>query len=261
MILTWRKEFKIQVGDGTNCIRFVNVLRQIEVGKERKYAETEILDGVIRSIQPASKLRGYLEGRMDLRLTDLTRIIQSFYKERTATELYQELCQLVQNPKETLQNFVYRALELREKLLFTSNEQEVRYDPVLVETQFRHAISTVLREDVLMAEVQELLWKYKSDLELIQGFNEIAKRNCERTQKLGTTSRKATVAASEVHDPTLRSEVQALRAEVHELKCQIRQKGTTYTPQKANRRKYEACTKNNHEQCRHCFKCGSEGHI
>ena len=99
-------------------------MRQVESGVRKGYTNREVVDGVIRAIQDSSKLRGYLEGRDDLDLHVLQSIIRSFYKEKSSTDLYQVLCNLHQQSKETTQEFLFRALELRQKIIFASKEPD-----------------------------------------------------------------------------------------------------------------------------------------
>ena len=74
----------------------MSFLLQLESGQKHGYPERDLVDGVIRAIQGGSRLRGYLEGREDLPLVKLQAIILAFYKEKSATELYQELCGIEQ---------------------------------------------------------------------------------------------------------------------------------------------------------------------
>lgn len=138
----WHKEFKIsgQIGEPgqKDRLTFSSLARQIEHGLLKGFPETEIVDAVIRAIVPGMQLRSYLEGKSDLKLPTLRRILRCHYQEKRATELYKQLSSEVQGIKETPQNFLIRALDLRQKILFASQESEsgLRYDPVLVQTCF-----------------------------------------------------------------------------------------------------------------------------
>jgi len=50
---------------------------------------------------PGLQLRSYLEGKADLTLPTLRRILHSHYQEKNATELYQQLTAEAQHAKET----------------------------------------------------------------------------------------------------------------------------------------------------------------
>lgn len=92
------------------------------------------------------QLRSYLEGKSDLKLPTLKRILRCHYQEKSATELYKQLSSEGQGMKEMPQNFLIRAPDLRQKILFASQESEsgLRYDPVLVQNMFFHSVMTGL---------------------------------------------------------------------------------------------------------------------
>ena len=62
---TLRRQFKIsgQIGEPEqkDKISFSSLVRQIQTGLSQGYDESEIVDGVIRSITPGMVLRSYLE--------------------------------------------------------------------------------------------------------------------------------------------------------------------------------------------------------
>ena len=74
-------------------------MRQVDSATKKGYSDTEIVDGVNRAIQASSKLRGTLEGRDELDLAVLQAIIRAYNKEKSSTELYQELCNLNKKQK------------------------------------------------------------------------------------------------------------------------------------------------------------------
>jgi hypothetical protein len=126
----WRKDFKIygQITE-TGGLSFVSLIRQLETGLEKGFSTSEIMEGIIRAIHPSVKLRSYFEGRPDLTLPTLRRIIRSHFQEKTPTELYQQLCNLAQGPKEEANDFLMRALDLRQKVVFSAKEiDEVPYN-------------------------------------------------------------------------------------------------------------------------------------
>ena len=118
-LVSWRKEFKLlgQIGEPEqkDKLTFSSVARQIEAGLRKGYPEEEVVEAVIRSISPGHRLRSYLEGRPDLRLDTVRRIIRSHYREKDATSLFQELSTSAQSPKESAHDFVLRSLDLKAK--------------------------------------------------------------------------------------------------------------------------------------------------
>ena len=95
-----RREFRIsgQIGEPgqTEKLTFVSLMHQIDSGLKRDYQENEIVDAVIRAISPHSSLRSYVETLSDLSLAKLRRILRVHYREKTASEVYQQLATVCQ---------------------------------------------------------------------------------------------------------------------------------------------------------------------
>ena len=70
------------------------------------------------------------------------KIIRVYFQEKTASELYASLANLVQSPAD-LQNFLLRALNLHEKIVFASEQEntKLKYD----KTQCQISFFTLLR--------------------------------------------------------------------------------------------------------------------
>lgn len=104
-----RREFKIHgivAGDNfKDGLSFVSLARQIESGIKACYKETEIVEAVIRAVSPSLKLRSYLEMIEDLSLSRLRQIMKAHFKQKSATELYQELSVLHQQAGESPPRF------------------------------------------------------------------------------------------------------------------------------------------------------------
>lgn len=186
----WRKDFKIagQIGEPgqKDKLTFSSLARQIESGINKGYHEEEIMDAVIRAITPGLQLRSYLEGKGDLSLPALRRILRSHYQERGATELYKQLSSEVQSSKETPQNFLLRAMDLRQKILFASQEAEsgLKYDPALVQSLFMHTVLTGLQSDNVKIDMQPyLLHPTTSDEVLLEKVNIACANEKERQDK------------------------------------------------------------------------------
>lgn len=124
----WRKDFKIsgQVGEPgqKDKLRFSSLAHQIENGLSQGYPDMEIVDAVIRAVSPGLQLCSYLEGKPYLTLPTLRCILHSHFQEKSATDLYKQLESEAQHSKETPQSFLVRVLDLRQKVLFASQESE-----------------------------------------------------------------------------------------------------------------------------------------
>ena len=78
----------------------MSLVRHLETAVIKKYTETEIIEAVLKAIQPGSNIRSYLECRTDVDLPPMNQVIRAHYKENNATELYQELSNAAQSARE-----------------------------------------------------------------------------------------------------------------------------------------------------------------
>ena len=109
------------------------------------------VEAVFRAINPGLILRSYLEGKLDLQLARLRKILRSHYQENGATKVYQLLNSAAQEARETPQDFLVRILNLKQKVLFASQEtgSDMKYDPKLAQCMFLHSLLTGLRNERL----------------------------------------------------------------------------------------------------------------
>ena len=103
-----------------NRLSFVSLMRKIDAGLEKGYKEREVIDATIRAISPSLKLRSYLETMKELTLPKLRQMLRVYYKQKSGTELFQELTTMYQSPRESPQDFLVRTLDLRQQFLFAS---------------------------------------------------------------------------------------------------------------------------------------------
>ena len=144
---------------------------------------------MIKAINPALSLRSNLEGNSDLTLAKMRRILRSHYQDRTATELYHPLSSTVQKVTEKPQEFLIRLLDLKQKVLFASQESEsgLKYDPALVHGMFLHSFSIGLLSENIKSDMKSHLQKDTiSDEELFEALNVCVSNETERLQKLGS---------------------------------------------------------------------------
>jgi len=227
-ISKFQRDFKIssQIGDVSQKDRlsFSSLVHQIENGLKNDYTKDEIKEAVIKAINPALSLRSYLEGKADLTLAKLR---GSHYQEGTATELYHQLSSTVQQPKEKSQEFLIRLLDLKQKVLFASQEtdSELKYDPTLVHGKFVHSFSLGLQNENIKTELKPYLEKKTmSDEELFEKLNVCVSNEMERSQKFDSQLTPKVNAAQEGGDKQTKrnTEVeQALIKELKELKAEV----------------------------------------
>lgn len=296
-----RREFKIagQIGEPgqTDKLSFVSLTHQIDSALKRGYEELEIVDAIIRSISPHSSLRSYVETLHDLSLAKLRKILRVHYREKTASELYQLLATACQTPKETAQQFLLRSLDLRNKVIFASQEAdcEVSYDTQLLQKTFQKAFETGLKDDILAANLRPTLRTPNlRDEDLMSQVNELAASQAERHNKLSSEkSRNAKVnsCTSEARPPATPSKsgadnellaaIREIKGELSDLRGKVdateggrppiargrgsyrgvghrgRRNGST-----GRKRGCASCQeKNVGEECRHCYSCGGQFHL
>lgn len=231
----WRKDFKIagQIGEPgqKDKLTFSSLARQIESGLSKGYPEPDIIDAVIRAITPGLQLRSYLEGKENLTLPALRRILRSHYQERGATDLYKQLTSEVQSSKESPQNFLVRAMDLRQKILFASQEAEssLKYDPALVQSLFMHTVLTGLQNDSIKSDLQPyLLQTNTSDELLLERVNIACANEKERQDKKkhsgpSRVTNVSTVQSSEVAVEKKRTTQQSTPPLPPDLLCEIKE--------------------------------------
>ena len=201
-----RREYKLsgQIGEPgqTEKFTFVSLMHQIDSGLKRGYKESEIVDAVIRAISPHSSLRSYVETLNDLSLAKLRRILRVHYREKAASEVYQQLATVCQQSNESPQQFLLRALDLRNKVNFASQEsdREFNYGLSLIQKTFVKSFETGLRDDILASNLRATLrTPGLTDEELMKQVNELASQQAERNTKLATERQKgAKVNACEI---------------------------------------------------------------
>ena len=187
----WRKDFRIRGSIGepkqVDKLSYVSLMRQINEALAKGYQEDEIINEVLRSITPGLHLRNVLETIENLNLERLTKFLQSHFLQQDTTELFQQLNSITQNTQESCMNFVYRAMDLRQRILVASNSPsaDVKYSAALLQKVFSKAIETGLSSETVSNELRPLLRDpTTSDEELIAKVGQAASVDSERLQKL-----------------------------------------------------------------------------
>lgn len=154
------------------------------------YAEAEIIEAVIRAVSPGLPLRELLEIKRDLTLSTLKTILRGHYKIDSSSDLLHRLMNISQEPKESAQSFLFRAIELREKLLWTSGDEQdgEQFSPELIQRKFLRSVETGLLNDAVKFQVKPYLSDPKvADEVLIEKVGEAANLELERQAKLKKT--------------------------------------------------------------------------
>ena len=283
-----RRDFKIQGQIGKkgekDKLTFSSLIYQIEAGLAKGYSEKEVVTGVVKAITAGLTLRSYLEGKAELDLPSLRKVLRFHFAEKGPTDLYKDLVNLTQSPSESALDFLVRALDLRQKITFASKEADsgLQYDNSLVKKMFLHTVYTGLVSENIKVEVRSLLENTGvSDEALMEGFAKACANEVERQNKLEITCNEEQTSnvvkkkkgdANAKNESSVQGQIAALVAEVRELKSQISQsKGGTAVPsvqeesgnveKKKKRNRHCSACKDNPKDCRHCWHCGSGEHF
>lgn len=299
--VTIRRDFRIsgQIGEGgqRDRLSYTNLLYQIENGLRKGHSEPEVIEAVIRAISPGLKIRDMLEIKTDLTLTQLKTILKGHYREDDTSDLYQKLINISQEQKESPQDFLFRAIELKDRLLYISRGKgEEHYGADLVKRKFLRSVGTGLLNDNIKFQITSLLDNPDvTDETLIERLNEAVNLEAERLNKLKRNNAKApkinelltpegpgtgpqTTSARTKENtkaarapPEVHALVTELKAEVAEVKQMVLAslnnklqptKRPTYNAGPRRRRGCRTCQNNGEgDNCTHCFKCGQSGHI
>ena len=191
----FRRDFRISgsVGsEGKEKLSYNSLVRQMNEGKEKGFKENEIINAVLRAVSDAS-LRSYLETTGELTVKKLKQVLRTHYKEKTATELYQELIGLKQSSDEEGSKFVIRALDIKQRVCYASREEgELQYNEQQVKKLFLTTVETGLDEDI-SNRIRPYLKEDVEDVELIHQVNLAEAALKMRKVKTGDVKKKVTV--------------------------------------------------------------------
>ena len=239
----FRREFKIQgqIGEPGQKDKLVcqSLISQIEIGLKKGYTEEEITNAVVRSIQAGLQLRGYLEGISGLTLPRLRKVLRFYFQEKSATELNQLLANISQAPKESPQDFLIRALTIRQKVVFTSKETDskIKYDEGLVQGLFLQALETGLVDETIRAKMRPLLKnELVADEELIEvtssamaaesdratKFNQLNQgKPSPKVSKIGTEAPPRPPDSSSAHEKEILATLKSIQTELNTVMSEV----------------------------------------
>ncbi|CAI5638261.1 unnamed protein product [Oreochromis niloticus] len=234
--------------------------------------------------------------KMDSATATLKTILKGHYREDDTSDLYKKLINISQDPEESAQDFLFRAIELKDRLLYASKNKEAEhYSWDLVKREFLRSVGTGLQNDNIKFHIKALLDNPEvTDEMLIEKLNEAAKLETERLNMLkrnntrpprinelhtrdesrsssqipATKEDKKNHPPPEMHDlvKELRNEV----AEVRQMVLASLNAGKSQTTKRmseaaADTRRKKGCrtcqSNGDGDNCTHCFKCGQPGHI
>lgn len=94
----------------------------MDEGIREGFPDTEIVCGVLRIIKPGT-FKDMLINKDDLTLLEIKGFLQAHLRKKNCTELFQELISARQDEGETPQQFLYRVIGLKQRVLLHPNCQ------------------------------------------------------------------------------------------------------------------------------------------
>ena len=113
----------------------------MDEGLQEGFTESEVIRTVIKIIKPCS-FRDMLINICDLIVDELKRFLRAHIRDKNRTELFQELSNTKQQDRESPQQFFYKIMCLKQRVLFESQQPgaEFIYDKRLVQCTFLHTL-------------------------------------------------------------------------------------------------------------------------
>ena len=207
----FKRELKIAgtITDNANKdkLSFCGLIRQINSAIAKGYTETEIIEAVIRAINPGNLLRGYLESMplSDINLPKLRRLLRSHYKEKSGSELFQDLMNAAQQPKEDTQAFLMRLLTIRQKVLFVAQESDskLKANTELVQSVFLQTLESGIQSENIRSRLRPVFEKNDvSDEEIIHQLSTAVSGEEDRQKRLNQAgmSKHARISKMQIED-------------------------------------------------------------
>ncbi len=190
------REFKIhggQIGDHSSDITYNNVCRQMDAGIREIFSDNDIVRGVLRIIKPCI-FKDMLINKDDMTVSELKGFLQSHLGDRSSTELFQELMCTKQSDQETPQQFLYRVMGLKQKILFAAKQADSdrKYSAATVQDVFLHTVYQGLshRCKDIRSELKPLLTDSNvTDDAILRHVMKVTSDENERLRQLGPLTR------------------------------------------------------------------------
>lgn len=227
-----RREFKVhggQVGDQISDITYSSICKQIGEGIREGFTEAEVIRGVLKIVKPGV-FKDMLMNKEEISVSEMKGFLRSHLGEKASTELFQELMCAKQNEHEPPQQFLYRMIGLKQKILFQSrqNNTDICYDYKTIQEVFLHSIYQGLgsKHADIRQQLRPLLSNSQvTDEEILSHVMKIISDENEHQRRLGHSHRHKTTHANYVEvenggEPVNRKEsqiVQQLSTQVETL--------------------------------------------
>ena len=180
------QNFKISgsVCSGENMIDYYGLRFQMEEGKTQGYGSKVIMSAVIKAMKAGSSVRRYFEGKVDLTEKKFLEILRSHYNVKDAATLLDEMVNSHQEPSETEMNYVMRVMDLRNKIMLITKDEDCPLGEALVKKRFFYTLSVGFQKDSIRLEMMNVLKNQMlEDEELVREVKEVVNRDNEHKKK------------------------------------------------------------------------------
>ena len=279
-----RREFVIRGNIERGKLSYSGLTKQIDDGKAKGYSDQDIISAIQKAIT-SYDLRTLLEISPEITLKELKQMLRDYYKEQSATELYQELIKMKQGANQDASDFLMKALRVRKQVLFASKKDGgVGYDSKQLQQLFISTIESGIDREIC-ARIQPYLNESVTDLELMHQVSlaeAVRKARLEKEEENANSSSKnrgrSTAVSANVNSltPTEETELvktlKGLKNSVDQLSRQNNRRNSRGRGQSRDDKKDGqsspprprpqcADCKASNSRCGHCFKCKKVGHI
>ena len=140
---------------------------------------------------PSLTLRNVLESMLNLSLNQLLQYLEAHFDEQNATDLFSKVTSMVRLPEESEYQHVMRCVEIRQKVILTSNKSDIKYDKELVRKLFYRTLERGLLCSYVIQEIKPLIKNKTSDEDVIAAVTKTSATEKERNLVHGKHHKKA----------------------------------------------------------------------
>lgn len=192
-----RREYKIHGGQISDSdLSFNSLCKQIDEGLNERFTEAEIIRTVLNIIKPGT-FKNMLITKESLTVDELKRFLRAHLRDKSSSELCQELRNARQNDRECPQQFMDKLMRLKQRGLFASRQSAgFQYDSKQVQGVFLHSFYQGMNEKY--AYIRRDIKPHISNMSVTDDFfleiTRSVSEDSERQNRLGQTHKPRSVS-------------------------------------------------------------------
>ena len=183
--LTKIREFKVSGGTVPESIDYMNLCNQMLDGMASGYSAREVRNGVVRAMKPGSTLRRFFDGPKARKMndTEFRETLRTYYKQEDSETLQDHMRKAVQAADKDEMDFLLDMIDLRDKIELLAREEGCPLSQATVDKRFKHVLSVGFRRETIRLEMQAVLKRNLTDLQLMDELQKIVKLDKEHREK------------------------------------------------------------------------------